>query len=126
MATGTNRRDLSASNRHSLRNADAEIAHLERALAADGARSIFAQTYWRRRLHEIHATPGLGIHQRISWKSSPASWSGRRNGTNSPERLGRRFPASRVGEVAKRAAVVGRARLLQCVAPHGNKVCLLR
>ena len=39
---------LSALTRHSLRNADAEIAHLEKALAADGTHSIFAQTYWRR------------------------------------------------------------------------------
>jgi hypothetical protein len=65
MATGTNRWGLSVSNRHSLGNADAEIAHIEKALEADGGHSIFAQTYWRRRLHEIHATPGLGTHQRI-------------------------------------------------------------
>ena len=64
MATGTHRWGLSASTRHSLRNADAEIAHLEKALAGDGAHSIFAQTFWRRRLYELHATPGLGIHQR--------------------------------------------------------------
>src|ERR1700741_4100503 len=56
---------LSALTRHSLRNADAEIAHLEKALAADGTHSIFAQTYWRNRLYELHATPGLGIPQRI-------------------------------------------------------------
>jgi len=63
--TGTRRWGLSASDRHALRNADAEISTLEKALAADGAHSLFAQTYWRRRLYEIHALPGLGIPQRI-------------------------------------------------------------
>lgn len=43
--TGTRRRGLSAPNRHALRNADAEISTLEKALAADGAHSLFAQTY---------------------------------------------------------------------------------
>ncbi|MGF6635513.1 hypothetical protein OKW35_000951 [Paraburkholderia sp. MM5477-R1] len=65
MSRGTRRWGLSASNRHALRHADAEISNLEKALAADGTHSIFAQTYWRRRLHEIHATPGLGLAQRI-------------------------------------------------------------
>jgi hypothetical protein len=65
MAKETHCWGLSALTRHSLRNADAEIAHLENALAADGTHSIFAQTYWRRRLYEPHATPGLGIPQRI-------------------------------------------------------------
>ncbi|WP_227747221.1 hypothetical protein [Paraburkholderia franconis] len=65
MAKGTRRWGLSASNRHALRNADAEISNLEKALAADGTHSLFAQTYWRRRLYEIHALPGLGIPQRI-------------------------------------------------------------
>jgi hypothetical protein len=82
MATGTIRWGLTALNRRSLRNADAEIAHLEKALTAGGAHSIFAQTYWRRRLHEIHAMPGLGIHQRINWKISSAFWRSTRNGRN--------------------------------------------
>jgi hypothetical protein len=62
MAKETHCWGLSALMRHSLRNA--EIAHLERALAADGTHSIFAQTYWRHRLYELHATPGLEIPQR--------------------------------------------------------------
>ena len=65
MAKETHCWGLSASNRHAIWNADTEIANLEKALAADGTHSIFAQTYWRRRLHEIHATPGLGTPQRI-------------------------------------------------------------
>jgi hypothetical protein len=65
MVKGTRRWGLSASTGHSPRDADAEIAHLEEALAADGAHSIFAQSFWRRRLYELHATPGLGIPQRI-------------------------------------------------------------
>ena len=65
MAKETHCWGLSASNRHAIRSADAEIAHLEQALAADGTHSIFAQTYWRHRLYELHATPGLKIPQRI-------------------------------------------------------------
>jgi len=61
----TRRWGISASNRHTLRNADAEISNLEKALAADGTHSVFAQTYWRRRLYEIHKTTGLGLTQRI-------------------------------------------------------------
>ena len=65
MAKDTRRWGFSASNRHALRNAEAEIANLEKALSASGMHSIFAQTYWRHRLYELHATPGLGIPQRI-------------------------------------------------------------
>jgi hypothetical protein len=65
MEKGTRRWGVYASNRHALRSADTEISHREKALAADGAHSIIGQTYWRRRLYELHATPGLGIPQRI-------------------------------------------------------------
>ncbi|TCG07960.1 hypothetical protein BZM27_15770 [Paraburkholderia steynii] len=65
MIKDTRRWGLSVSNRHALRNADAEISNLEKALAADGTHSVFAQTYWRRRLYEIHEMPGLGPAQRI-------------------------------------------------------------
>jgi hypothetical protein len=65
MAKETHCWGLRASNRHAIWDADTEIANLEKALAADGTHSIFAQTYSRRRLHEIHATPGLGTPQRI-------------------------------------------------------------
>ena len=65
MAKETHCWGLSASNRHAIRSADAEIAHLEQALATDGMHSMFAQTYWRHRLYELRATPGLKIPQRI-------------------------------------------------------------
>ena len=63
MSKGNRRWGQSASDRHSLRHADEEISKLEHILA-DGAWSIFAHTYWRRRLHELYAMPGLGFHQR--------------------------------------------------------------
>jgi hypothetical protein len=50
MAKDTRRWGFSASNRHALRNAEAEIANLERALSAGGMYSMFARPYWRRRL----------------------------------------------------------------------------
>lgn len=65
MAKETRRWGLSVSSRLTLRNADAEISNLEKALAADGTHSVFAQTYWRRRLYEIHEMPGLGPAQRL-------------------------------------------------------------
>jgi hypothetical protein len=65
MAKDTRRWGFSASNRHALRNAEAEIANLEKALSAGSMYSMFAQTYWRRRLYEIHATPGLPLPQRL-------------------------------------------------------------
>ena len=46
------------------RNVDSEIDHLERALAGEGADSMFARTYWRTRLIEVKATPGLIPRQR--------------------------------------------------------------
>ncbi|TCG03488.1 hypothetical protein BZM27_48070 [Paraburkholderia steynii] len=72
MASGTRRWGLSGSERHALRNANLEISNLEKAFAADGLRSMFAQTYWRRRLYEIHAMPGLGVPQRIKLERLPS------------------------------------------------------
>ncbi|MDR5798228.1 hypothetical protein QCE49_33040 [Caballeronia sp. LZ008] len=42
---------------------DAEIDHLERVLAGEGADSMFGRTYWRARVTELQATPGLVPHQ---------------------------------------------------------------
>lgn len=41
------------------RNVDSEIEHLERVLAGEGAHSMFGRTYWRARVMEVRATPGL-------------------------------------------------------------------
>jgi hypothetical protein len=40
-------------------NLDTAIAHLERVLCAEGANSLFAQAYWRGRVLQAYATPGL-------------------------------------------------------------------
>ena len=45
-------------------NVDSEIDHLERVLAGEGADSMFARTYWRARVIEVRATPGLVPPQR--------------------------------------------------------------
>jgi hypothetical protein len=63
MSKGKRRWGQSASDRHAPRHADEEISRLEHILAG-GAWSFFAQIYWRRRLHELYAMPGLGFPQR--------------------------------------------------------------
>jgi hypothetical protein len=45
-------------------NLDTAITHLERVLCAEGADSLFAQTYWRGRVLQAYATPGLLRRQR--------------------------------------------------------------
>jgi hypothetical protein len=45
-------------------NVDSAITHLERVLCAEGVDSLFAQTYWRGRVLQAHATPGLLQRQR--------------------------------------------------------------
>ncbi|MFL9936164.1 hypothetical protein P0D88_45750 [Paraburkholderia sp. RL18-103-BIB-C] len=40
-------------------NLDPAVTHLERVLCAEGADSLFAQTYWRARVLQAYATPGL-------------------------------------------------------------------
>ncbi|WP_313068249.1 hypothetical protein [Paraburkholderia sp. LEh10] len=65
MAKQSRQWGISASNRHALRNADAEISNLEKVLTPDGTHSVLDRTYWRRRLYEIHKLPGLRLTQRI-------------------------------------------------------------
>ena len=45
-------------------NIDGEIDHLERVLAGEGADSMFGRTYWRARVIEVRAMPGLVPRQR--------------------------------------------------------------
>ncbi|MDR5820905.1 MULTISPECIES: hypothetical protein [unclassified Caballeronia] len=45
-------------------NVDAAIRHLERVLSAEGANSLFGQTYWRSRVCQVSATRGLQRDQR--------------------------------------------------------------
>jgi hypothetical protein len=45
-------------------NLDTAISHLERVLRAEGVESLFAQTYWRGRVLQAYATPGLLQRQR--------------------------------------------------------------
>src|SRR6478609_5714338 len=49
---------------YTLRNVDAAIGHLERVLSAEGANSLFGQTYWRTRVQQVRATRGLQREQR--------------------------------------------------------------
>jgi uncharacterized protein involved in tolerance to divalent cations len=44
---------------YTSQNLDTVIAHLERVLCAEGANSLFAQAYWRGRVLQAYATPGL-------------------------------------------------------------------
>jgi len=46
-------------------NVDAAITHLERVLSSEGAHSLFGQTYWRVRVMQVSATPGLMHSQRV-------------------------------------------------------------
>nr|WP_243658517.1 hypothetical protein [Paraburkholderia sp. BL9I2N2] len=45
-------------------NLDTAITHLERVLCAEDADSLFAQSYWRGRVLQAYATPGLLRRQR--------------------------------------------------------------
>jgi hypothetical protein len=45
-------------------NIDIAITHLERVLCAEGASSLFGQVYWRGRVLQAYATPGLMQRQR--------------------------------------------------------------
>ncbi|MGF6303023.1 hypothetical protein OKW43_005722 [Paraburkholderia sp. WC7.3g] len=44
---------------YTFRDIDAAIAHLEQVLGAEGADSLFSRTYWRGRVLQALATPGL-------------------------------------------------------------------
>lgn len=49
---------------YTVRTAEDAISHLERILSADGADSLFSQTYWRTRVQQVSATRGLTPQQR--------------------------------------------------------------
>lgn len=51
--------DVANPSPYTLKNVDAAITHLERVLTSEGADSLFAQTYWRSRVLQLVATPGL-------------------------------------------------------------------
>ncbi|TCG03900.1 hypothetical protein BZM27_44880 [Paraburkholderia steynii] len=46
-----------------FRTIDAEIIHLECVLCAEGANSLFAKSYWRKRVLQASATSGLAPNQ---------------------------------------------------------------
>ena len=57
-------RDAAVTSPFTARNVDAAIGHLERVLSAEGANSLFGQTYWRTRVQQVSATRGLQREQR--------------------------------------------------------------
>ncbi|SAK96352.1 hypothetical protein AWB79_07328 [Caballeronia hypogeia] len=57
-------RDTTITSPYTARNVDAAIGHLERVLSAEGANSLFGQTYWRTRVQQVSATRGLHHEQR--------------------------------------------------------------
>jgi hypothetical protein len=56
--TATNRNSTGISP-YTFRNIDPAISHLEQVLGAEGADSLFSRTYWRGRVLQARATPGL-------------------------------------------------------------------
>lgn len=44
---------------YSVGHLDSAIGHLEQVLSLEGANSLFSQTYWRGRVVQALATPGL-------------------------------------------------------------------
>ncbi|MFL9906814.1 hypothetical protein [Paraburkholderia sp. RL17-337-BIB-A] len=64
MKTIIKRRDADESP-YTAQNVDAAIAHLERVLTFEGAQSLFGQSYWRVRVMQVNATPGLMRTQRV-------------------------------------------------------------
>jgi hypothetical protein len=44
---------------YSVGHLDSAISHLEQVLNLEGANSLFSQTYWRGRVVQALATPGL-------------------------------------------------------------------
>ncbi|WP_250473003.1 hypothetical protein [Caballeronia sp. GAFFF1] len=50
---------------YTAHNVDAAIVHLERVLSAEGANSLFGQTYWRKRVQQVSTTRGLQRDQRM-------------------------------------------------------------
>lgn len=129
LAKDTCRWGFSASNRRALRNAEAEIANLEKALSAGGMYSIFAQTYWRRRFYERpegavrpnELLDGEGGHSRIHDVAGPGSRDKRyhreygftgvhrnRYGAGCAPRGTRRIDTQRFRSVPHRARTLGR------------------
>jgi hypothetical protein len=58
-------RDAAPNSPYSPHNVDAAITHLERVLSAEGANSLFGQTYWSKRVQQVSATRGLHRDQRL-------------------------------------------------------------
>ncbi|MDR5766085.1 MULTISPECIES: hypothetical protein [unclassified Caballeronia] len=58
-------RDATITSPYTPGNVDAAIGHLERVLSAEGANSLFGQTYWRTRVQQVSATRGLLHEQRV-------------------------------------------------------------
>jgi hypothetical protein len=56
--TATNRSSTGISP-YTLRDIDPAIAHLEQVLGAEGAHALFSRIYWRGRVLQASATPGL-------------------------------------------------------------------
>jgi hypothetical protein len=52
-------KDVASPSPYTLKNVDAAITHLEWVLSSEGADSLFARTYWRGRVLQVVATPGL-------------------------------------------------------------------
>lgn len=54
-------RDNKVTNKspYTLQNVEAAIIHLEIVLNSEGADSLFTQAYWRDRVLQVCATPGL-------------------------------------------------------------------
>jgi hypothetical protein len=44
---------------YSIKTLDAAIAHLERVIGAECAHTIFGKRYWRGRIQQMQATPGI-------------------------------------------------------------------
>ncbi|BAN28152.1 hypothetical protein [Caballeronia insecticola] len=48
-----------AAPQYSIGHLDSAIEHLEQVLSLEGANSLFSKTYWRGRVVQALATPGL-------------------------------------------------------------------
>lgn len=57
-------RGVTTTSPYTPKSVDAAIIHLERVLSSDGADSLFAPGYWRGRVLQAYATPGLMLSQK--------------------------------------------------------------
>ncbi|SAL01007.1 hypothetical protein [Caballeronia ptereochthonis] len=55
--------DYAGPHPYSASHLDSAIEHLEQVLSLEGANSLFSQTYWRGRVVQALATPGLAPSQ---------------------------------------------------------------